>query len=196
VLPTAVVGFLLIIAITMLTGALHLDGLADTCDGLGGHTVAERHRIMHDSRAGTFGVVAIASVLLLKYLTLVNIPAVSLTASLVMMPAVARWAMVYAITVFPYARPSGLGTVFKQGARLWHLAVASLLVLVAAGILMHWGGLVILAVVWLVTWALAGFCRRQFAGLTGDNYGAVNEIGEVTVLLTVLLLARNGWLLN
>ncbi len=196
VLPVTVVAVLLIIALVVLIGGLHLDGLADTFDGLAGHTVEERWQIMRDSHTGSYGITAIACLLLLEYASLINIPRPWLFYTLILMPTAGRWAMVYAIKVYPYARPSGLGTVFKENAGWWSLAIATLITLAVAGGLLRWAGLVIMAVVWGVTVGLAAFFKRRFAGLTGDNYGALNEIAEVTVLIVVALLCHMNWLLT
>ncbi len=114
VLPMAVVAILLIIALVLIIGGLHLDGLADTFDGLAGHTVEERWQIMRDSHIGSFGVVAIVCLLLLEYGSLISIPRAWLFWSLILMPTAGRWAIVYAITVYPYARPSGSGRYLRR----------------------------------------------------------------------------------
>ena len=151
---------------------------------------------MRDSHIGSFGVAAIACLLLLEYASLINIPRAWLFYSLILMPTAGRWAMVYVITAFPYARPSGLGTVFKENAGRWSLIIASIIVLAVAGGLLRWAGLVIMVVVWGITAGLAVFFKRRFAGLTGDNYGAINEIVEVTVLMMVVLLSHMHWVLR
>jgi adenosylcobinamide-GDP ribazoletransferase len=196
ILPMAVVSILLIIALVLIIGGLHLDGLADTFDGLAGHTVEERWQIMRDSHIGSFGVVAIVCLLLLEYGSLISIPRAWLFWSLILMPTAGRWAIVYAITVYPYARPSGLGTVFKENAGRWSLIIASVVTLAVAGGLFFWAGLVIMAVVWGITAGVGAFFKRRFAGLTGDNYGAINVIVEVTVLVVVVLLSHMHWLLR
>ena len=119
ILPAGVVNALLIVALVVITGAIHLDGFADTCDGIAGHkTVEERWRVMRDSRTGAFGVVGVALLLLVKYVSLNNVPDDLITAVLIFMPVASRWSMVYAIFAFPYARPEGLGAVYKK-ATLW-----------------------------------------------------------------------------
>ncbi len=195
VLPMTVVAVLLLIALFLIIGGLHLDGLADTFDALSGHTVEERQAIMKDSHIGSFGVVAIVCLLLLEYGSLISIPRAWLFWSLILMPVAGRWAMVYVITVYPYARPQGLGTVFKENAGKGTLVIATIITLVVAGGLFFWAGLVIMAVVWGVAAGAGAFFKKRFAGLTGDNYGAINVIAEVTVLVVVVLLSRMHWLL-
>ena len=171
-----------------------MDGLADTFDGLAGHNTEERWRIMRDSRIGSFGVIAIFCLLLLEYGSLINIPRPWFFWSLILMPTAGRWAMVYSIRFYPYARPSGLGKVFKDYASNLNLIIATLIVLAVAGGLFKWAGLVIMVVVWGITAGVGAFFKQRFAGLTGDNYGAINEIAEVAVLIMVVLLNRLNWL--
>ncbi len=192
-LPTAVVNILLIIFLAAITGALHLDGLADTCDGIaGGKTPEERWQVMRDSRVGSFGVVGVCGLLLVKYVSLNNMPQDLVMTSLVLMPVISRWAMVYTIFAYPYARPSGLGKVFKQGVNWLKLVMATLIALAVAAALSRLAGLAIMLGAWVIVVIMATYLKRKFAGLTGDTYGAINEVAEVSVLLLVYLLARLG----
>jgi adenosylcobinamide-GDP ribazoletransferase len=197
ILPASVVNILLIVALVILTGALHLDGFADTCDGIAGHKpVEERWRVMHDSRTGAFGVIGIALLLLVKYVSLNNIPPVFLTAILLFMPVVSRWAMVYAIFVYHYARPSGLGTAFKQATRWPQFTAATIFTLAIAAALYPLfciTGFLLIFGVWLITTALSSYFKNKFAGLTGDTYGAINEVAEtMTLVFAIVILQHVG----
>ncbi len=194
-LPSAVVNALLIISLAVISGALHLDGFVDTCDGIAGHkTPEERWQVMHDSRAGAFGIIGVVLLLLVKYISLNNIPEPLMMVTLLLMPVLSRWAMVYAVSVYPYARPTGLGKVFKQGASWLRLAIATLIALAVSISLAQLAGLAIMFAVWVIVIAMAAYLKRKFSGLTGDTYGAINESAEVGVLIVVLLLAHNQWL--
>ncbi len=132
-LPSTVVNALLIVSLVVLSGALHLDGFVDTCDGIAGHkTVEERWRVMHDSRAGAFGIVGVVLLLLVKYVSLNSGPEPLLMTTLVLMPVVSRWAMVYTVFAYPSARPSGLGKMFKQGASWQRFTTATVITLAVA----------------------------------------------------------------
>ncbi len=196
VLPWAVVNVLVVAALVALTGVMHLDGLSDTCDGIAGHrTVEERWQIMHDSHAGAFGVVGVALVLLVKYVSLGSIPAPLMMPALVFMPVVSRWAMVYAIFAYPYARPAGLGKVIKQGVRWPAFIGATLITFVVAVVLMplfQLAGVAAMLGVWFITVLAAAYFGGKFAGLTGDTYGAINEIAEVSALIFIAAMARLG----
>lgn len=194
-LPLAVVNALLIVSLVLISGALHLDGFIDTCDGLVGHkTVEERLQIMHDSRSGSFGIVGAFCLLLVKYVSLNSLPEALLMATLVLMPVVSRWAMVYVVFAYPYARPSGLGKVFKQETSWQKLVIATLITLVVVVVSAQLAGLVVMVVVWVIVIAVAAYLKHRLSGLTGDTYGAINEVAEVCVLVIVCLLAYNRWL--
>ena len=203
VLPSAVVSGLLLVCLVVLTGGLHLDGFVDTCDGIAGHKTPEaRWQVMRDSRAGAFGIVGVCCLLIVKYVSLNSVPESLMMMTLVLMPVVSRWAMVYAVFAYPYARPSGLGKVFKQGASWQRFTIATIITLAVAIGLARWGGiayfylagLVIMLGVWVIVAAMAAYLKRKFSGLTGDTYGAINEVAEVGVLILVCLLAHNQWL--
>ena len=194
-LPPGIVNALLLVVLVVVTGALHLDGLADTCDGLAGHkTVEDRWQIMRDSRVGGFGVIGVVLILLVKYVSLNSIPGTLMTASLVLMSVSGRWAMVYSVFAYPYARPSGLGKAFKEGSRWPGFIVATIVTIAIAVVSMQLIGLAVLATVWLIVVALAAYFKKTFAGLTGDNYGAINEISEVSVLILVNMFVHSGLL--
>jgi len=192
-LPSPVVSVLLVVSLVAISGALHLDGFVDTCDGIAGHkTPEERWKVMSDSRAGAFGIIGACCLLLVKYVTLNSVPEASLMATLVLMPMVSRWAMVYAVFAYPYAKPSGLGKVLKQEDRWYRFVMATLIALAVAIVLAQVMGLAIMLGIWIIVMAMAVYLKRKFAGLTGDTYGAINEVAEVCVLILVCLLAQLG----
>jgi len=201
--PPAVVNGLLIVSLVIISGALHLDGFLDTCDGIAGHKPVEaRWQVMHDSRTGAFGVVGAVLLLLLQYVSLNSIPGGLMTVSLILMPVISRWTMVYAIFSYPYARPQGLGKGIKDFATWQRFTTATVITLILALAVAWLGGMryfylagpAIILAVWVIITLMAGFFKKMFAGLTGDTYGAVNEIAEVSVLLLVIMLAKNHWL--
>src|ERR1019366_5337054 len=104
--PPAIRAALVLLAWVLVTGALHIDGFLDTCDGLlGGRTTDERLRIMKDERVGAFAVVGGVFLLLIKYLALASVQ--DRLGALLLAPMLGRWSMVLAIVLFPYARPEG-----------------------------------------------------------------------------------------
>jgi len=198
ILPSSIVNAVIIIALLLLTGALHIDGFIDTCDALfGRRTVQERWQIMSDSRVGGFGVVGAFCLLLLVYVSLGGIAEAYKMVALILMPALSRWSMVYAIFAFPYAKPAGLGKTFKQQANWRKLVLATLLVLVSIlglfivkGLVMMFAGLALIFMVWLIAAVLGLFLQRKFAGLTGDSYGTINEVTQVSILIFFCLIPK------
>lgn len=194
-LPPALVNILLVVSLAIVSGGLHLDGFVDTCDGMVGHkTVPQRLRVMKDSRAGAFGIIGVCLLLLVKYVALNSVPVLWLMPTLVLMPVLSRWAMVWAVFTYPYAKPSGLGKAFKREVSLSGFLVATVIALAIAVIPAQLAGLVIMFGVWIVVTAIAFYFKGRFGGLTGDTYGAINELAEVSVLILVCLLAHIGWL--
>jgi adenosylcobinamide-GDP ribazoletransferase len=125
--PALALAALVVVALVVLTGGLHLDGLMDSCDGLFGGTTRERKlEIMRDSRVGSFGVLGGACLLLLKFAFLASLGAHFLPASLLMALPSARWGMILAVRVFPSARAAGLGASFRSTAARNRLLLAGI----------------------------------------------------------------------
>lgn len=192
-LPQLAVAALLVVALVLLTGGLHLDGLMDSCDGLfGGRTPARRLEIMRDSRVGSFGVLGGVCALLLKFAFFASLERHALLVALLVVLPSARWAMVLALHVFPPARPSGLGMTFQQTVTLQRMLLAGSIALIVALVFAHLAGALIWGAATLTAIALGSWITRRIGGLTGDTYGAIAEITEVILLLLLLLL--RSWL--
>jgi adenosylcobinamide-GDP ribazoletransferase len=195
-LPELLVDAMLLGSMVMLTGGLHLDGVVDTFDGLaGGHRSPERRKqIMKEPGVGAIGVVVVVVLLLLKYAALLSLPDNVMYSALVLVPVLSRWAMVYAVFSFPYAREQGMGKSLKDGSGRAVLLMASVTALIIAVLAGGWRGLVLFAFIWLLTIALSRFFQGKFQGLTGDSYGTINEFSEFAVLVLVVLFSFNSWL--
>lgn len=184
--PPAVVNALLILAAVLLTGGLHQDGLMDTCDGLFAPRGApERLAIMRDSRVGSFGVLGLAVVLLLKYGALGGLAPAARLPALILAPTLGRWSMAAALWGFPYARPTGLGAAYKAAATTGRLVVATGLTVLIAAVVRGPVGLALVAAAALATFLLSHWMLRRIPGLTGDTYGAINELVETIILLAL-----------
>jgi adenosylcobinamide-GDP ribazoletransferase len=187
--PSLLESTLLVVLLLGLSGALHADGLMDTCDAVFGHASPQRRlEIMRDPRTGTFGVVGLVAVVALKVASLDGLPAASRLVLVWLAPCLGRWAIVLLATVFPYGRETGLGAPLKLAATPRLLAVASLLPL-ALCLLAGRPGIVagVLAVV--VALGLGLWLMRLLPGLTGDCYGATCEVVEMVVWLGGALVA-------
>jgi len=183
---------IVLVMLLLVTGALHLDGLMDTCDGLlcSGKSLDERLKILKDSRVGSFGVVGGLSIMLLKLLAIMALPQELRLAGLVLMPTLGRWAQVYAIVSHPYARSGGLGDLFRAQVKWRHFISATAIALAIVVGLAEFRGLMAMAIALLAAWLVARFAVSRIAGLTGDVYGAINEVVEVAVLLALPVLPR------
>jgi adenosylcobinamide-GDP ribazoletransferase len=184
-----VIAAVLVVGLIVLTGGLHLDGLMDSCDGLfGGRTLERKLEIMRDSRVGSFGVLAGACALLLKFALLASLPERVLPLVLLVVLSTSRWTLVLVLHVFPGARTSGLGITFRQQITGRILAVACAISLLLALLLAQCTGFL----VWMLmsmTACLVGFwVTRKLGGLTGDTCGAIAEVAEIVGLLAFLLL--------
>jgi len=189
VLPAA---FLCLVVWTLFTRGLHLDGLADTFDGLGGGASPERRlAIMKDSRIGVFGVIAVGIVLIGKFALLAELIGVYRVRELILVPVLGRWAMLMLIYSFP-AAGGGLGRRIKRHCGLPQFLFGTLTAAACTWLLLGPWGLLLLAAVALFG-SLAGWTfRRKLGGCTGDSYGAVCEIAEVLCLAAVALLVHLG----
>jgi len=114
-LPPILIDVLLIVALVIMTGALHVDGFIDTCDGLSvKSSISDKLRVMRDSRVGAFGIAGGACLILAKFAALVVLPEGIRASALILMPVLSRWGMVYAVYAFPIARSEGMGWAMKQ----------------------------------------------------------------------------------
>jgi adenosylcobinamide-GDP ribazoletransferase len=186
-LPPQVRAALVLTLWVLLTGALHLDGFLDTCDGLlGGDAPEKRLAIMRDERIGAFALVGGVLLLLLKYSALHSgglLPISKRWEPFLLAPLLSRWAMSLAIVAFPYARQAGLGRTMKDHAGWAEVIVASIFTLILAWFVGQWIGLALFFLAAITCWLLAWFTIKRISGFTGDVYGALNEIVECLVLV-------------
>ncbi|MGH7925683.1 MAG: adenosylcobinamide-GDP ribazoletransferase [Candidatus Binatus sp.] len=179
---------LIIVSLTVVTGAVHLDGLADTADALGAGRDRERALdILRDSRVGTFGASAIFFDLTLKILALSTLAGHRRYAALILAPIIARWAMVLVTARLPYLRASGSGSTLLGGKNL--SMRASIVAALALVVLLTLGAMrpiaLATAVAIAVVFAMRWFYRRWLGGVTGDLIGACGELVELAVLITM-----------
>lgn len=183
-LPSPVAALLAVGAMMALTGALHEDGLADTCDGLFGAAGRDDAlRIMRDSRLGTYGAAALTLALGLRVTAIAVLPDAG--AALVAAHAGSRLLMVGVLARLPYARADGKAAAVAGGVGPSELAIAVLcgvLPLLLLGVragpaLLLAGGL---------AWGMARWFRRRLGGYTGDGLGAVQQVTELAILLVAL----------
>lgn len=175
----------------LLTGGLHLDGLADTADAwIGGQGDRDRTlAIMKDPRSGPIAIVAIVLVLLNKFAALQMLLAGDARTLLLLAPALGRAFVVLLLITTPYVRPDGLGAPHAQ--YLPRLSCGLLVLLVAAGtvVLLGWQGGALLAALGIGFLGLRHWLLTRLGGTTGDTLGAACELTETVALLVPVLLA-------
>jgi adenosylcobinamide-GDP ribazoletransferase len=182
--------FLLVAAGAAITGGLHLDGLADSSDGLFLWGDADRRlTAMRDPHVGSFGLLAIVLVVVGKFAVLSTLVGNRRALDLLGAAAVSRTLILVAAGLAPYARPQGTGQVVVEATTvtdsLWSVVAALVLGAVLAGE----AGLVASAAALLVAWTLSHIANQRLGGVTGDILGAVVELGELAYLVVLGLFA-------
>jgi adenosylcobinamide-GDP ribazoletransferase len=182
--PPFLLAVLLTALLAILTRGLHLDGLADLADGIGGGYTRERRlEIMKDSRTGAFGALALIFAVLLKSTAIYTLLLGHCWSAMLVAPVMSRFAMVLGAYNMPHARSTGgLARPFLEQMDSQQLLGASLLSIAALVFL----ALKTAAFYLILAVACAGFlrvlARRWLGGMTGDVLGALNEITEIVLL--------------
>jgi adenosylcobinamide-GDP ribazoletransferase len=199
-MPPTVANVLLVALSVLITRALHIDGLADTLDGLmGGRDQSSRLAIMKDSRLGTAGALGIFLVLIIKYVSLNSLFDSEKAAALLTAPALARWSQTLMIFNAEYGRDDGMGKAFVGQLRVSGLVAASVIAAVlSAFVIFRMDAHSLVLVVCLLTGVLLltflgkRYLVRKLGGVTGDSIGAVSELNEVLVFLLCVIFANGN----
>lgn len=185
--PPLLVGLAVVATLACLTRGMHLDGLADTADGLGCYGGPQRAlAVMRDGSTGPFGVVALVLVLATQAAALGALAETGRLAAVLLAVAAGRVAFSWcARTGVPAARPEGLGALVA-GSQPPAVAVAWSAALLAGGLMVVpgrvWQGALAVALAALVVVAFSAHTRRRFGGVTGDVLGAASELTTTVVL--------------
>ncbi len=196
-LPQTVANVLLVAISVLATRALHIDGLADTFDGLmGGRDHASRLSIMKDSRLGTAGALGIFFILALKYVCLNSLIESEKVAALLTTPMLGRWSQTLMVFKAKYGREEGMGKAFVGHLRASSLAAASVFaiglsafVVVRLDMLSSIFIMILVGGVLLLTFAGRWYLGRKIGGITGDTVGAMSELNEALVLLLFVIFS-------
>jgi len=191
--PLSVAVLLALAFVTSLTNAFHEDGLADTFDGLGGGWTKDRAlEIMRDSRIGTFGSLALLFLILGKYSFLSALEPRQTWRWLIVAHTASRWTILPLCAWLPYARVDGQGKLVARQISSFALLIGSLTFLLIL-LLLPWRMLFgALGVTTIVVVFCGLYFKRRLGGITGDCLGAVNQITEVALYLTALLLTTRS----
>lgn len=169
----------------ILTGALHEDGLSDCADGLGGNVSKERAlEIMRDSRIGTYGSVALILTIGLRWTGLASLDLWTGFIGLILAHMIGRAAIIIPLTYSKYARSEGLASTVSTGVNknIFYLIITiTALMALALGL---WQGLAAFALAMFAATLTMLWLNKRIGGYTGDGLGAIEQVAEITALLT------------
>jgi len=177
---------ILLIALIIITGGMHLDGLSDAIDALfSGKTKEEMLEIMRDPRVGVMGVLSLIVIILLKIGLLSSLNPALKTTALLLMCTLSRWSAVLEIFLFPYARKEGKARIFIQGITPEIFILSTGIVVVLAFMIWQLKGLLLVVTIATATAFFGKFICDRIGGITGDTLGATIEITEAIILFGV-----------
>jgi adenosylcobinamide-GDP ribazoletransferase len=199
--PATVAVLLSMLAMVLITGGLHEDGLADAADGLGGGVTKERAlEIMRDSRIGSYGALALWFALAIKFaslLWLAHQASIPLWRILIIAPAVSRASCIVLFSTCENVREnSRTSKPFAKGIGLNRLIATA--AYATAGIWLLCGNNFVLflcvALAWIIATVLCrSYYRRRIGGITGDCLGATIVVSELAVYLAFVAAIFSGW---
>jgi len=188
---------LIVMAEIFLTGALHIDGLADSADGFYSYRDRERMlEIMKDSRIGTNGTLAIFMVLLLRVALIFSLPPERSAVMILLMPVFSRLTIPWLAGVSSYARKEGMGGALVNSTGAVQIVLATVVTgVISYGIwyvtgfnLLHIPILILVIAFFAIT--LSRYSTMKIGGITGDVVGAGIELSEIFYLSAVLVLSQ------
>jgi adenosylcobinamide-GDP ribazoletransferase len=190
-LPIMLSSALVVSFLIILTGALHFEGFVDTCDGLfGGKNRERRLEVMRKKDVGAYAVAGGVLLLILKFVSVSSLPVdAGRFWILALFPCMSRWGMTLALGLFPYVRQDGLGNAFRSSLALQVIA-AGIMSLLAAGLLGGTAGLILFGIATAFALIIGWGISRMLGGLTGDTYGAINEMAEVVLPVIAIGIAH------
>ncbi len=193
VFPPPVAALIVLATWKLLTGAIHLDGLADSLDGIAGGDPDQRLAIMREGRIGVFGALGLIVLLLLGFVALTGLEWPLRAKALLLAPAVGRITpLLLARTCDPATPGRGLGAAFIESVTSRALGIGGVVAVAAsAAILWPWG-LVAAGGGLALAWTLGRYFSLRLGGLSGDGLGAGVELAELGVLMAFASLQHVG----
>lgn len=185
-LSEGIVAVMILLFQVFITGGLHLDGLADSFDGL--YSNRDKNRmleIMKDSRVGSNGALALIMLMLVKFILLIEvINSYHVMTIMILTPALARYTVIVASRFSNYAREKGMGNFFIGKTRTEHLVMGSIFVL--AMTMLQAQSLIVMATMVVFALLYSKHVTKKLGGMTGDTLGAMIEMSEILALLVFL----------
>lgn len=187
-LPTLVTAALILTISIIITGGIHLDGFADTCDGLyAGKSREEALKVMRDPHIGAVGAISVASLLILKFALFYGISLNFLWKAVIIMAVWGRYSQVLSCYLSSYARKNGKAKFFIEYATKRELFFSTVFTFVLSVLLMRIKGLIVSVLTLAMLLLIINHIKRRIGGMTGDTIGAISEITEVAVLFLALI---------
>lgn len=182
---------LVLIYLTVITNALHEDGLADAFDGFGGGWTRERSlEIMRDSRKGTYGTLALIFLILGKYSFLLSLSPAQTWRWIIVAHTASRWTILPLCVWLPYARAEGHGKLVAGQVGVREIIIGSITLLTVLLLLSWHAALATLIVMTSVTLLSGLYFSARLGGITGDCLGATNQLTEVALYLAAGIMSR------
>lgn len=180
-----IVAILIVLSEILITGGLHIDGIGDTCDGFfalkGSDKVIE---IMKDSRIGTFACVAIIFDIIIKVGSYGNLLMNGHFLIILVIPVLGRLSIAFLAAIGNPAKPNGSGNLFIKNIGIIQMLIN---LIISIGICIPIIGVIktiaVILTCALITFLFNKFCIHKMGGITGDSFGASNELVEITTLL-------------
>ncbi len=190
-MPHAAMVACIITLYIVMTGALHIDGFADTCDGFFSGKPKDRVlEIMHDSRIGTMGCVGLWVLLVLKFTFLIGLGHEFFWRLLIAVPVYSRWAQGVACHFSEYARGNGKSNYFFNNVTVNDIVFGGIFSIIIFLILVGLKGFLLFILGFIPVFLFMRFSQSRIGGMTGDTLGAANEIAEISILFFSLILFR------
>jgi len=178
----------LVVVSAAVTRGLHIDGLADTADALlSGKKKEDMLKIMRDPHIGAMGVIVIVSVLLLKIAFLSTVNTGGKTDALILLFVLSRWAMVFSMFTFPYARAEGKAKIFMDKIDKNSVVIATLIALGCVALIWTVRSAIAFGAAFGAAYLMNKYISKKIGGITGDTIGAVSEMTEVVVLAVMCI---------
>jgi len=191
ILPLSASVLCAVIFAAFLTNGFHEDGWADSFDGFGGGWTKDRIlEIMRDSRIGTYGTLALIFLIFGKVTFLSALPPGQIWRWLIVGHTAARWTTLPLCVWLPYARAEGQGKLVAKQVGVLEVIIGTFTLLVVFAILPWQAALAAFLVTSMLTLLSGLYYRARIQGITGDCLGATNQLAEIGLFLTALILLR------
>ncbi|MGH4120321.1 adenosylcobinamide-GDP ribazoletransferase [Clostridium sp.] len=181
---------MVVLANVLITGALHVDGLADTCDGIYSARKKERMlEIMKDSRLGTNGAVAILFDLILR-ITLLSSVLDKNIVKVILITTIISKTMVAVLAYISPKRESGLGSLFVGKVSIKNILITLLICVIPSFLILGHMALIIIGLNVLLMIIFRNYILKRLGIISGDILGAANEISEIFILVVFIIIQR------